>query len=238
PENDLIMDPSGNLYGTSGASVFELSPSEGGWTAQWIWDGGTASGVTMDAAGNIFGTTMYPNSVYELTPNGQGGWNGNTIYTFSNATKDGETPFGTLVLDNAGNLYGTAYGGGAHGDGAVYKLTLVTTGKKKGTWTEKLLYSFKGGTKDGSNPWAGIMFDASGNIYGTTRLSGKYNYQGGTVYELVADDGKYKEKILWSFNNTDGGEPYDSLLLDGGNLYGTTSQGGSNGDGVVFEVTP
>jgi hypothetical protein len=112
------------------------------------------------------------------------------------------------------------------------------TGKKKGTYTEKLLYSFKGG-KDGSFPLAGIVFDSVGNIYGTTSLDGKSG--AGTVFELVAPAGKaaYKEKVLWSFNVTDGTYPYASLTLDGaGNIYGTTWEGGSNEDGVVFEVTP
>jgi uncharacterized repeat protein (TIGR03803 family) len=143
------------------------------------------------------------------------------------------------VFDEAGNIYGTTNQGGKSGDGIVYKLTPVTSGKKKGTWTEKVLYSFKGGAKDGSNPWAEVLLDASGNIYGTTQYGGKYGE--GTVFELVytASTGKYKEKVLWNFNGADGDLPIGGLIFDGaGNLYGTTYEGGSAGGGVVFEVTP
>jgi uncharacterized repeat protein (TIGR03803 family) len=138
------------------------------------------------------------------------------------------------VLDSAGNLYGTTEFGGAKNLGTVYKLS---PGKKG--WKEKILYSFKSGEKDGKVPAAGIVFDATGNIYGTTSGGGDYGL--GTVFELVAPVGKgsYKERILWSFGGPDGGRPFDSLILDNaGNLYGTASQGGSGGYGVVFEVTP
>jgi uncharacterized repeat protein (TIGR03803 family) len=239
PAGGLITDPAGNLYGTNqDGYVFELSPSDGSWTEQTIYSSSQiAPGLTMDAAGNIFGASY--RIVFELSPNGSGGWNPTVIHTFTGGTKDGYDAFGTPVLDSAGNLYGTTYEGGAHDYGTVWKLTPVTTGKKKGTWTEKLLHSFKGGTKDGSVPYAGVVLDASGNIYGTTTYGGKYGL--GTVFELAAPAaGKtaYTEKILWSFNLTDGEYPYDSLILDGSNLYGTTYYGGSSGYGVVFEVTP
>jgi uncharacterized repeat protein (TIGR03803 family) len=146
------------------------------------------------------------------------------------------------MLDQAGNLYGATFFGGAHDYGTVFKLSPITKGKKKGTWTEKILYSFKGGEKDGYGPFAGIVFDAAGNIYGTTVYGGRYGADGiaGTVYELAPrKSGGYKEKLLWSFNNTDGAGPLDSVILDSaGNIYGTTSYGGPNHAGVVFEVTP
>jgi len=125
--------------------------------------------------------------------------------------------------------------GGTKNFGTVYKLTLVTTGKKKGTWTEKLLYSFKGGTKDGSEANSGIVFDTAGNIYGTTTQGGKHGL--GIVFELVAPVGTskvYKEKVLLTFTGANGGQPYSSLILDSaGNLYGTTPEGGSNGYGCI-----
>jgi uncharacterized repeat protein (TIGR03803 family) len=248
PESGLIMDPAGNLYGTTwngGAknegTVFELHPSAGGWTEQVIYASADHiyNGLAMNAAGNIFGVSA--STVFELSPNGSGGWTPATIYNFAGAP-DGGFAQGAPVLDQAGNLYGTTLQGGANGYGIVYKLTLGS----KGTWTEKILYSFKGGTKDGSGPTAGIVFDAAGNIYGTTGYAGTSS--DGTVFELVAPvgTGSYKEKILWSFNGANGYDPLTSLILDSaGILYGTTSWGGpayalggANGYGVVFEVNP
>jgi uncharacterized repeat protein (TIGR03803 family) len=244
PLTNLIMDTAGNLYGVtnSGGSngngtVFELSPSGGSWTEQVIYNVpnvgiGFNAGVAMDTAGNIYGAT--PTTVFELLPNGSK-WNSAVLHTFTGAPKDGSDAQSTPVLDKAGNLYGATVSGGTKNFGTVYKLTPVTKGKKKGTWTEKILYSFKGGTKDGTNG-GGIALDASGDIYGIT---GGGKYGDGTIFELAAADGKYKEKILWNFNNTDGYQPVGSLILDSsGNLYGATAQGGSNGSGVVFEVTP
>ena len=234
PVRGLIMDSAGNLYGTSGynGSVFELSPSGSGWTDQVIFFNGATTGLTMDAAGNIFfgGYQL----VYELSPNGSGGWNSILLYNFSNLdhvyqwwTK------GTPVLDQAGNLYGTTFFGGTRDSGSVYKLS---HGKTR--WTAKILYSFKNG-QDGGYPVAGVVIDAAGNIYGATSGGGKYN--GGTVFELVPPVGiaSYQEKVLWSFNYKDGYVPSDSLILDSaGNLYGTTPYGGPIGCGVAFELTP
>ncbi len=243
PESGLIFDRAGNLYGTTvfggttgTGTVFELSPSAGNWTEQVIYEGGYVAGLAMNAAGKIFGAGVY--SVFELSPNGNGGWNPTVIHTFSGAPKDGSAAFGTPVLDRAGNLYGTTVYGGAKNYGTVYKLTPGRKGKTTGTWTEKILHSFQGGKHDGSNPDAGIVFDAAGNIYGTTTSGPGF---AGTVYELVAAVGKssYKDKVLWIFNYTDGFSPYDSLILDNaGNLFGTAFSGGDYGGGVVFEVTP
>ena len=243
PVNTLIMDSAGNLYGTTyggsdGGGVYELSPSAGGWTQQVIYTVGYPpgyAGLTMDAAGNIFGATWF--MVYELSPNGNGGWTPTVIHTFAGGPKDGTSALGTPVLDKAGNLYGTTQYGGSNNYGTVYKLRPITKGKNKGKWTESILYSFKGGT-DGNGPWGGVVFDAGGKIYGTTPGGGQYS--DGTVYELAAQVGKgYKEQVLWSFNFTDGDAPYGSLTLDStGNLYGTTFQGGSRDEGVVFEVIP
>ncbi len=231
----LIMDPAGNLYGTNSAGVFELSPSRGGWTNQVIYSVSAALGLTMDAAGNIFGFGYSSGwTVFELAPNGRGGWNATVIYLLIPASKHNDAPGAPLVLDKAGNLYGTTSGGGAKNYGTVYQLSRG----KKGKWTKKILYSFKGGEHgDGSDPLTGIVFDAAANIYGATVLGG-LGY--GTVYELVAvGKGKYQEKVLWSFNLTDGYGPLGPLILDSaGNLYGTTVYGGSDDWGVVFEVTP
>ena len=247
PIGGLIMDSKGNFYGTTSAggangigTVFELSPSGGNWTEQVIYSIGksdrAADGLVMDASGNIFGITN--STVFELTPSGNG-WDATLIHNFKGSPKDGiGGEFCTLVLDQAGNLYGTTTSGGKDNAGTVYKLTPVVSGKKKGTYTEKVLYSFKTNGKDGVGPSAGIVFDGAGNIYGTTIGGGKYS--AGTVYKLTpTGTGGYKEKILWSFNITDGNQPESSLILDSlGNLYGTTYAGGANGVGTAFEVTP
>ena len=242
PMNGLIMDTAGNLYGRTSVSgggngtIFELSKSGGEWTKQVIYDGVPGyAGLTMDASGNIFGVASNGGAIdlaFELSPNGQGGWNPTVIHTFSGGSTDGLVAEGTPVLDHAGNLYGTTLGGGSKNNGTVYELIRGTNG-----WTERILHSFQGGSNDGSDPFAGIVFDAAGNIYGTTEFGG--NPLAGTVYELVAPVGTsgYKERVLWKFDTTDGYEPVDSLFLDSaGNLYGTTPEGGSNGDGVVFKV--
>ncbi|MGA7631781.1 MAG: choice-of-anchor tandem repeat GloVer-containing protein, partial [Terriglobales bacterium] len=236
PANGLIMDAEGNLYGGNQSGVFELSPSGGGWTEQLIYltSYGYAAPI-MDATGNIFGVT-YVQTAFELSPNGSGGWNSSVIYTFADALKNGSYPQGTLALDSAGNLYGTTTAGGTFNYGTVYKLTPVKTGKKKGTWTEKLLHSFNG--KNGNEPWAGIVFDSVGNIYGTTDYGGKYG--DGTVFQLVqVAKGNYTEKVLTNFNGVDGNSTVGNLFPDSsGNLYGTAELGGLYGDGLVFEVTP
>jgi uncharacterized repeat protein (TIGR03803 family) len=241
PQYGVTMDRAGNLYGitegssTNQPSVFELIPSGGSWTEQTILSGGDVytGGVAVDAAGNLFFVSVW--NVYEASPNGDGGWTATIIHGFAGPPTDGWVAYANPVLDKAGNVYGTTNEGGAHGRGTVYELSPGENGQ----WTEKILYSFKGGKKDGDWPSAAIVFDAAGNIYGTTTAGGTYN--NGTVFELVAPagTGSYKEKVLWSFNGTDGAVPDGSLILDSAdNLYGTAAGGGSSGYGVVFEVTP
>jgi len=244
PAAGLIMDAAGNLYGItseyqSPGSVFELSPSDSGWTYTVIYGVPTWGGLAMDSAGNIFGYTgSGSGTVFELSPNGNGGWNPAVIHTFTGAPDDGSGPEGNLVLDQAGNLYGATYYGGARNSGTVFRLIRPTKKWQRGEWKEQILRSFGNG-KDGSNPYAGIVFDAEGNIYGTTNGGGELN--DGTVFELAAQADKnwYKEKVLWSFDGPDGFWPRSAPVLGReGNLYGTTVFGGSSNDGVVFEVTP
>jgi uncharacterized repeat protein (TIGR03803 family) len=253
PSSGLIMDKAGNLYGTTGdggtggnGTVFELSPSGSGWTKQTIYNVDTSwyAGLTLDGSGNIYGVSQ--NTVFELAPNGSNGWTPTVIETFGVNKKGGKLPAapnGTLVFDKAGNLYGTRTGDGVDHDGLVFKLSPGKSGK----WTYKDLYTFTGANGDGAHPYAGVVLDAAGNIYGTTASGGEYNY--GTVFELVAPVGKgsYQEKILWSFNSIDGYEPVYGLILgSAGNLYGTTPYGDGNPDGecyglgcgMAFEITP
>jgi uncharacterized repeat protein (TIGR03803 family) len=243
PISGVIFDAAGNLYGTTyngwkTATIFEMSPSGSGWTEQVIYAVETSgAGLTMDAAGNIFSATY--SEVFELSPNGNGGWTPTVIHTFTAYPKDGYYADTAPVLDKAGNIYGTTLEGGPDNGGTVYRLRP----EKKGKWTETILHSFKG-FKHGNAPVAGIVFDEAGNIYGTTLWGGSQDW--GTVFELVAPVGKggYEEKILWSFTGADGLGPYAGVILDSaGNLYGATYKGGTTygdnyGYGVVFEVTP
>jgi uncharacterized repeat protein (TIGR03803 family) len=156
---------------------------------------------------------------------------------------DGEGPFGGLVFDNAGSLYGATQFGGVEGCnfgcGVVFELTV----NSHGTWKEKLLHQFSS-VKDGYNTLAALIFDGAGDLYGTTSAGGVFG--SGTVFELIPDQrGKWKHKILRSFTGgADGGEPASELAFDGaGNLYGTTAKGGDltvcnlAGCGVVFKLT-
>jgi uncharacterized repeat protein (TIGR03803 family) len=243
PQAGVIMDPAGNLYGTTTpnsydcsepGTVFELSPSGGGWAEQAIYSVVTCTaGLAMDAAGNIFGVGS--SIVFELSPNGNGGWSPTVIHTFASRYHAQGTP----VLDKAGKLYGTASPRKRSTNGMVYKLSPG----KKGTWAYKILYSFEGWQSgDGYDPVGGVVLDMAGNVYGTTFSGGYPDEQAGIVFELVAPVGKgsYAEKVLLAFNYTDGAYPLAGPILDSaGNLYGTTEYGGSSGVyGVVFEVTP
>jgi uncharacterized repeat protein (TIGR03803 family) len=187
---NMIMDAGGNLYGIDSAGVFELSPASAGWTEQVIYSEGNGryGGLTMDTAGNIF--SVNTTQVFELSPNGAGGWTPTVIHTFTGAPGDGSDAQGAPVFDQAGNLYGTTFYGGAKNKGTVYKLTPAEDGE----WTEEILYSFKGGS-DGSLPRP-IVIDAAGNIYGTTEGGGS-----GTVFELAAlGNSNYEHVVLWTFN--------------------------------------
>lgn len=192
--------------------------------------------MVMDAMGNIYGTTRggrFSNggngTVFEINKAGAF----TVLHSFAGGSTDGETPYGGLVMDAKGNLYGTTSAGGAFGLGTVFKVT--DTGK------ETLLHSFGRGT-DGSTPNAGLIMDTKGNLYGTTSLGGTSNL--GTVFR-VTNTGK--ETILHSFKGTpDGSDPTASLLMDAnGNLYGTTYAGGTGhaggscyrGCGTVFKIT-
>jgi uncharacterized repeat protein (TIGR03803 family) len=197
-------------------------------------------GLIMDAAGNLYGTTQqggiygYFGTVFELTPAQGGGWSEKVLHSFGNGT-DGADPYGGLIMDAAGNLYGTTYGGGIHGGGTAFELTPNGIGG----WTETVLRSFGSGT-DGANPYSGLIFDSGGNLYGTTVYGGIHTY--GTVFELSPNgSGGWTEKVLHSFNlnGTDAAEPYAGLVMDRyGILYGTTRFGGVHYAGAVFQLLP
>lgn len=166
------------------------------------------------------------------------------LYTFQGGT-DGAYPYSDLTLDAAGNLYGTTAEGGQNGCGTVFRLAPTKDG-----WKHLALYSFRG-FLDGCYPDAGLVFDGSGNLYGTTRNGGgSGNYGCGTVFKLaIGPQGGVKESVLYSFSCTGGSGTYpeaDLVFDNQGNLYGTTSAGGTGnasfcgfaGCGTAFELSP
>ncbi len=198
---------------------------------------GPFAGLILDAAGNLYGTTEYGGAsgygtVFKLTPNADGSWTESVLYSF-NGGSDAAIPCAGLILDAAGNLYGTTSTGGASNHGTVFQLTPNTDG----SWSQSLLHSFN--SSDGAYPFAGLVFDAAGNLYGTTEYGGASGL--GTVFKLRPNaDGSWTESVLYSFiGNNDGYFPSAGLVFDAaGNLYGTTEYGGASGAGTVFKLAP
>ncbi|MGH6848253.1 MAG: choice-of-anchor tandem repeat GloVer-containing protein [Methylocella sp.] len=215
------------------------------------------AGLIGDASGNLYGTTAAggaqgDGTVFELTPNAaKTGWTNKVLYSFCALASctDGEVPLAGLIMDAPGNLYGTTYEGGSGGDvessgGTVFELI---PNAAKTAWAHKVLYSFcaKAGCTGGVNPNAGVIMDASGNLYGTTVFGAVGGSGGGTVFELTPNAAKtaWTETVLHSFcsqaNCADGANPEAGLIRNAsGNLYGTTAVGGAFGDGTVFELKP
>jgi uncharacterized repeat protein (TIGR03803 family) len=187
-------------------------------------DGANPNGVIVDADGNIYGTTFQGGSanagvVFEMDASGHY----SVLYNFPGGANGG--PEGNLTRDSAGNLYGTTAGNTA-GLGVVYRVD--TTGR------ETVLYTFAMGA-GGYNPYGGMTLDVSGNLYGTTYQGGAAN--NGVVFKLDTA-GHYS--VLHSFaGGADGAHPGSGLTMDSsGNLYGSTTQGGSGNDGVVYRIDP
>jgi uncharacterized repeat protein (TIGR03803 family) len=270
PSDGVIFDASGNLYGTTGhggvhtyGTVFELMPKTGGgWTEKVLYsfkadkDGWWPSaGMVFDSSGNLYGTTYYGGgiscsdgrgrgcgTVFELTPASGGGWTEKILHRFNGNYSEGVGPRASLIFDSSGNLYGTTSNGGT-----VFELTP----KLGGEWGLKVLHTFGRNGKDGNNPAGSLIFDASGNLYGTTSDGPPQGYNGpcydgtdlgcGVVFELTPKvAGGWTEKILHYFKSDgkDGYHPSTNLIFDSsGNLYSTTSRGGPNDNGTVFEMT-
>ncbi len=308
PFDGVIMDKNGNFYGTTysgGAhglgTVFKISAA-GVETVLYSFcgvvgcpDGANPyAGLVMDTAGNLYGTTLGGGSlnngtVFELTPTGSE----IVLHAFLN-TPDFATPYGGLVRDTLGNLYGTTWFGGANGAGGVYEVTpsqtetriydkwcalpctqdgsssgatlILSKGNLFGTSVlggafghglvfevnvrtkkETILYSFADAPADGTAPFAGLLIDTAGNLYGTTTGGGGTACGGGlqdgcgAVFKLAPSGTGWTESILHSFANdaTDGVNPFGALIIDSqSNLYGTTRLGGLNNSGTVFKITP
>jgi uncharacterized repeat protein (TIGR03803 family) len=277
PAAGLVFDDAGNLFGTTsygglynGGTVFELSPVTGGnWTEKILYSfnpNGTdayspQASLFIDAAHNLYGTTPSGGSydegtVFEVSPKAGGDWSEKVLLAFGGSTTQGYSPYGGLIADASGNLYGTTAFGTQFG--TVFELSPSPTGN----WTWKLVHSFEDDdqTIDGLYPYAGLISDSAGNLYGTTfdggAASNCWDSAGffcGAVFELTpVEGGSWTEAILYSFTGgfygvPDGNHPYASLAFDAaGNLYGTTEYGGDQaicqtmyyrGCGAVFKLT-
>jgi len=230
-------------------------------------DGGSpASGLTMDRAGNLYGTTAFGGpsgscfkgggcgTVYKLTHTNSG-WVLNTLYTFLGGF-DGALPQARVIIGPEGSLYGTTTGGGkasCSGDnytgcGTVFKLSPPPTACKAALcpWTETVLYRFQGST-DGANPLYGdLLFDQAGDLYGTASAGGVPSCADlgtngcGVVFKLAPSNGQWNESVLYSFTNSpDGALPHGGVIFDSaGNLYGTTYWGGNSIYGTAYELSP
>jgi uncharacterized repeat protein (TIGR03803 family) len=259
PWGGLLLDRSGNLYGTlqgdvGGAAqgVFELTPSLRGWTNNLLYTENAGPGLLFDSLGNLFGEIgsgeSYSGAIGELSP-GASGWTYTQLYSFcgQNGCPGGWNPFYPPTWDHQGNLWGTTWEGGigrptcaddAGGCGVIYAMTP----NGDGTWTYHVLHRFASSPGDGQHPVAGLTIDAAGNFYGTTEDGGPYGY--GTIFKFAYRNGKWRANLLYDFADPHQGlYPEGTLALDeAGNLYGM-AQGGPNSCGglscgVVYRLAP
>jgi len=240
----LVLDSAGDLYGTTGAcgafgygTVFKVSKS-GKETVLYSFAGGTGdgcnpyAGVAQDKAGDLYGTTPAcgahgAGTVFKLSKTGKK----IVLYSFcqQSGCADGQSPYTGVIRDAKGNLYGTTILGGTDGVGTIFK---ITSGKLT------TLYSFcsQSGCWDGIAPFARMIIDTKGNLYGTATSGGRSSE--GVVYELSSSG---TLTVLHSFAGgaSDGCNPYGSVTRDtAGNLYGTTLYCGASGFGTVWKLTP
>jgi uncharacterized repeat protein (TIGR03803 family) len=248
PLGGLIFGSAGNLYGTTedggefgSGTIFELTNTNGNWVESVLYSFGAGRGdgaypsasLILDKAGNLFGTTESGDSgagtVFELKSNANGTWTESVIHSFNG--EDGSDPVGGVIFDLAGNLYGTTSEGGTYNYGTAFQLTP----NGNGTWTESVLHSFNNNGDDGYYLDAGLIIDATGSLYGVTARGGVDN--GGTIFKLTPKgNGMWAEKLLHSFNGTEGANPYGGLIFDSaGDLYGETYYG-AYGYGTIFEL--
>jgi len=272
PYAGLTVDAAGNLYGTTTAggytqggcspsgcgTVFKMKQAGSGWvlTPLFTFGGGpegfdSQARVVFGPNGTLYGTTTmggYEDSglVFNLTPPASAchsvlcPWSEHLLYGFTgrNGLGDGANPeYGDLAFDASGNIYGTTFGGGSGAFGTVFKLS-----PSGGGWTENILYSFNG-PPDGASPFGGVIFDSSGNLYGTTNGGGSVQHCGyygcGTVYQLTRAGSGWTDTVLYTFEDgIDGAQPYGGVIFGpSGGLYSTTSEGGANNGGTVFQLS-
>ncbi len=264
PSAGLIFDGSANLYGGAGpAAIFRLKLQGAEWVFSPIFEFNGSDGdflhgrLTVGPDGALYGASYFggiPDCadgagcglIFSLRPPRTFCgtpfcfWTQTALYEFNplNLPSDGYFPNGGIVFDTAGKLYGTTDSGGLQGQGTVYELT-----PSQSAWVETVVHGFTGGL-DGGIPNAGMVIDDAGNLYGTTYAGGDPTcYPGpnscGVVFELSPTSSGWVETVLHTFQSSDGAFPLGGLISDrNGNLYGTTSIGGSNGGGTVFELSP
>jgi len=233
PESGLIPDSHGAFYGTttsggpSGAAGVVYKVDAAGHYQVFYAFGASgyepAGGVIRDSFGNFYGTTSSGGTsnagvVYELDTAG----NQTVLYTFTGAG-DGGNPTASLVRDLAGNLYGTTSKGGANNEGVVYKVDM--------SGQETVLHTFTGGS-DGGYPYAGVILDSAGNLYGTASSGGSTRL--GVAFKL---DASGQERVLRTFPAGTGCAPFAGVIVSGGSLYGTTYNGGSANAGTVYKLS-
>ncbi|MFN2542869.1 MAG: choice-of-anchor tandem repeat GloVer-containing protein [Chthoniobacterales bacterium] len=252
PGARLTIDNHGALYGmtpTGGAfgagTIYQIRQNgNGNWVLRVIHaftggaDGASGSaGQMLLRSGRLYGLATAggingKGTAFELRPAGNGDWTFKIIYSFK-GQPDAGFPYGGLVFDASGNLYGTTYYDGANNLGAVYKLIPQTTGE----WKERVLYSFKGGA-DGQNSISNVVFDATGNLYGTTSEGGLGS---GVIFKLTPMTASHwSETVVHQFQGPpDGAFAYNGMVGDGaGNFFGATVHGGADDEGSVYQFTP
>ena len=248
PYAGLAFGEDGALYGTTtegGASktcngcgvVFKVS-STTGLTAIHSFGGSDGAypygGLVFDTNGGLYGTTMAGGSnnagtVFRVSRLGTN--SGAVLYSFRGGS-DGKSPFAGLVIDAKGELFGTTAYGGSYGKGTVFKLA-----RNGSNYTETVLHSFSGHS-DGAYPFAGLVADRRGALYGTT-ANGGADHNKGTVFKLIPSGSSYTEEIIHTFIGSDGAGPQAGLILGAkGALYGTTAYGGASNEGTAFELVP
>lgn len=248
PLAGVIFDSAGNLYGTTPIGgvhgqgmVFELSPSNEGWTGTLLYsftggsDGGWPSApLFMDNAGNLYGTTQRggPNGnpsgvVFKLHRTGSK-WHEEVLHTFGYGS-DGKTPSG-LFVDEKGRVFGTTQYGGTYGDGTVWAMQY-----SPGAWQYEILYSFGENPNEGFGPLSGVVVDNNHHIYGSAQSPDQI----AIVFELKYSPSGWLERIIYSFEGGENEPGPFGLVLDGsGNVYGSAPLGGANNSGTIFELSP
>jgi len=262
PGAGLILDSLGNLYGVTpsggpngdgcGLALELLPAANGDWSERVLHyfdctHGKSPQGpLLLDASGDLYGTTSFGGDgscgymgcgiVYELIPSENGKWVKKTLHAFNG--NDGEDPAGGLVFDKDGDLYGFTSDLFQSSHGTIFELIPLLDGK----WRRSVLHRFQG--PDGAYPAGGLIIDMEGNLYGVTPYGGVYATSDchplgcGLVFKLTRNHNRWTETILYAFSGLDGANPVGVIFDSYGNLYGTTSRGGTYNDGTVFKLSP